>query len=148
MVIRFKGMPFKEASLRAVVARLISETPTYEENGVLYSPFTIKNHFYVMPGGDLYIDDDYDEELTGMMLQGIYAKGYDRDTIVVPRMYKHLPDAEIPVIREDTPEDAPEDAPEDTDILNFEDFLPDEAFDDGHFEEEMRDILNMDPDDE
>ena len=140
MIIRFKGMPFKEVSLRTVVARLISETPTYEENGVLYSPFTIKNHFYVMPGGDLYIDDDYDEELTGMLLQGIYAKGYDRDAIIVPRMYEQLPNAGIPVIREDTPEE--------TDILNFEDFLPDEAFDDGHFEEEMRDILNMDPDDE
>lgn len=147
MVIRFKGMPLMADVLRKQVNRLIADMGGAEgfmEDGVHHTAFTIKQHFYVQPNGDLYVDDDYDEEVTGMLLQGLRAHHHlvEDAEIIVPRKLKE-PAEHLPIFLRDDDDDD-----DDENIARFEDYLPDTAFDDGHFEEEMEEIARGDWDDE
>lgn len=113
------------------------------EGGVHHTAFTIKEHFHVQDNGNLYVDDDYDEETTGMLLQGLRAQHYliENAEIIVPRKLKE-PAEPLPVFLRD------DDDNDDETIARFEDYRPDSAFDDGHFEEEMEEIARGDWDDE
>ena len=113
------------------------------EDGMHHTAFTIKEHFHVLDNGDLYVDDDYSEEITGMLLQGLRGQHYlvENAEIIVPKVYKKAT-TPAPVFLRDA------DDGNDDNIVRYEDMLPDSAFDDGHFEEEMEEIERGKWDDE
>ena len=146
MVIRFKGMPLMADLLRKQVDEQIAGMAGADgvwEDGVHYTAFSLKQHFYVQPNGDLYVDDDCDEEVTGMLLQGLRAQHHliENAEIIVPRKLNG-PAEHFPVILHD------DDEGNDDNIARFEDYLPDSAFDDGHFQEEMEQIARGEWDDD
>ena len=75
MVIRFKNT----ANLHAAVQD--SYERTLPENA------TLKEHIYLLDNGDLYIDDDFDSEISGIFLKAMRIHDYlEEDAeIVVPR---------------------------------------------------------------
>ena len=147
MVIRFKYMPAMANDLRHELNRLIIETcgpeGGFTENGVSYTVFSLGRQMHVQPNGDLFIDDDLDEIIYGYILQGLRAKSYlvEQGEIIVPQKVTHPENYTPPIEFNDVPV-------EDDNIVQFEDFLPDSAFDDGHFEEEMREIMLSHQDDD
>ena len=78
-----------------------------------------------------------------MLLQGLRAKRYliEDAEIIVPRKTR-APKHALPIFLREADDDG------DDNIARFEDYLPDTAFDDGHFEEEMEEIARGDWDDE
>lgn len=48
--------------------------------------FTVKQHIYLLENGDLYIDDDFDPDLTGMFLMRPRIHNYleENADIIVP----------------------------------------------------------------
>ena len=138
MVIRFNDTMYRAAELRdAVYACYVAAAGPdgFVENGVQYTPFTLKEHVYLLDNYDLYIDDDYNPNLTGMFMMALRGYGFreEKAEIIVPRVFKDQTDTPIP---------HSEPVPEDDNIVRFEDYLPDTAWDDGKFEEEMNEILN------
>ena len=157
MVVRFRGMPLMADRLKRQVNMLIANwfgSDGAYEGGVFHTAFDVRQHFYVLPNGDLYIDDEYDEMITGMLLQGLRAHSYlvEDAEIIVPRIY---PDSDGETARlcnenghssTDTKES--QGTAQEESIISFEEYLPDSAFDDGHFEEEMDVIAHMEWDDD
>ena len=120
MVIRFNDTMYRAAELRdAVYACYVAAAGPdgFVEDGVQYTPFTLKEHVHLLDNYDLYIDDDYHSDLTGMFMMALRGYGFleEKAEVIVPRIDRE---------------------PRKTVIL------PDTAWDDGKFEEEMEEILN------
>lgn len=146
MVLRFKGMPLMADILRRHVDEVIAGVvgpDGFCENGVCHTAFSIKEHFHVQPDGDLFVDDDFDPEITGMLLQCLRAHKYliENAEIIVPKKYKDVSDDSMSFALK-------KDAPGNDNILRFEDHLPDSAFDDGNYEKEMLEFEERHRDDE
>ena len=138
MVIRFNDTMYRAAELRdAVYACYVAATGPdgFVEDGVQYTPFTLKEHVHLLDNYDLYIDDDYHSDLTGMFMMALRGYGFleEKAEVIVPRVDR---EPRKTVILDTEP------IPEDDNIERFEDHLPDNAWDDGKFEEEMEEILN------
>ena len=59
-------------------------------DGWLVNParaFDLKRHLYLLENGDLYIDDDFDPELTGLFLKQLRVHDYfeEQAEVIVPR---------------------------------------------------------------
>ena len=151
MVIRFRNMPVMADVLKRHVKELIAQmsgADGFYEGGTYHTAFSVSQHFYVRPNGDLYVDDDYEELVTGMLLQGLRARSYciEDAEIIEPRVSHWTEEDEERFheisnhMNEELRKRDEEIAEEDDDIINFEDYLPDSYYDDGHFEEEMEEI--------
>ena len=126
MVIRFHKTALKAAELRkAVYASYVATTGLegFVENGIQYTPFTIKEHIHLTDSFDLFIDDACEPEVTGIFMQAMRAHGFlaeDAD-VIVPRVYtdttKYVPPAGLDLY---TP-------CEKSNIERFEDHLPEFA---------------------
>ena len=141
MVIRFNDIEYRAAELRDAVYWCYANTLGAEcciEDGVEYTPFVIKQHIYLLDNYDLYIDDDFNDEISGMFMHALRGKGFlgEKAQIIVPRVYKNRSHF-IPPVSPNT-----SDVDEDDNIERLADHLPDTAWDDGKFEEEMNEILN------
>ena len=161
MVIRFRNMPVMADALKRHVKELIarmSGSDGFYEGGTHHTAFSVSQHFYVRPNGDLYVDDDYEELVTGMLLQGLRARSYRiEDAEIIEPHVHHWTEEEEKRFREISDQMNEElrkldeeTAEEDDDIISFEDYLPNSYYDDGHFEEEMEEIshLSLDDDDD
>ena len=141
MVIRFNNLQYREAELRDAVYACyakIAGADGFIEDGVEYTPFTLKEHIYLLDNYDLYIDDDFNDEIAGMFIQALRGKGFleEKAQIIVPKVYKDR-SYFIPPVSTNT-----SDADEDDNIERFEDHLPDSAWDDGKYREEIYEIYN------
>ena len=141
MVIRFNDLQYRAVELRDAVYACyakITGADGFIEDGVEYTPFTLKEHIYLLYNYDLYIDDDFNDEIAGMFMQALRSKGFleEKAQIIVPKEYKD-PEPFIPPASPNT-----SNADEDNNIERFEDHLPDTHWDDGKFEEEMNKIHN------
>ena len=144
MVIRYKGMPVLANDLRQDLNKAIAimcGPDGFTVDDKQYTVFTLKRQIFVRPNGDLFIDDDLVEDISGQLMEALRAHGFliEKAEIIEPR--KRLINTPItpPVWMNDSPA-------EDDNIILFEDLLPDTAFDDGRFEEEMREFAMYDPD--
>lgn len=59
-------------------------------DGWLVNPdlaFVMKQHFYLLENGDLFIDDDFDPDLAGMFLKQLRVHNYFEENaeIIIPR---------------------------------------------------------------
>lgn len=99
----------------------------------------LRRQFNIMRNLDVYVADDMDDDCAGFIFHALRAVGILREDaeIVVPN--KLYPDVPIEPV-----EAAGEPEPDEDNIVSIEDLLPDEAFDDGHFWDE----LYIDPDDD
>ena len=84
MVIRFNDTMYRAAELRdAVYACYVAAAGPdgFIEDGVQYTPFTLKEHVHLLDNYDLYIDDDYHSDLTGMFMMALRGYGFlEEDT--------------------------------------------------------------------
>lgn len=138
MVIRFNDLQYRAVELRDAVYACyakIAGADGFIEDGVEYTPFTLKEHIYLLDNYDLYIDDDFNDEIAGMFMQALRSHRFleEKAEVIVPRVHM---DERRTIIHDD------EAIPDDDNIERFEDHLPDTVWDDGKFEEEMNEILN------
>ena len=92
MVVHFKNIPEKTEELKALVERFITEMAGkdgFSEGDMHYTAETISECFYVQPDGDLYVGDEFSEEISGALLQGLMGqyKVIGDMEIIVPRKY-------------------------------------------------------------
>ena len=90
MVIRFNDTMYRAAELRdAVYASYVAAAGPdgFVEDGVQYTPFTLKEHVHLLDNYDLYIDDDFDPELIGMFMMRLRTHNYFEEDAeaIVPR---------------------------------------------------------------
>lgn len=105
----------------------------------------LKEQFYIMPNCDLFIDDDMDEECWGYILKSFRSIGLlaEQAEVIVPSKYMQLREAD------GNDDDQPQSGDScDSNVVYFEDYLPDSYYDDGNFEAEMEEIENMNDEDD
>ena len=144
MIIRFKNTDLKAEILKRAVLTLYKWAGDGDSD---YNAFTLKQQIYLLDDLSLYVDDDMDEEYSGLFLKDLRTFGFleeDAD-VIVPRVYKPLPDDWVPppwLDRVNT-----EGEPDTENVIDLGDLHP-EIYDDGLFEQEMREIVNRSWDDE
>ena len=146
MLIRFKGMPVLANDLRQDLNRAIAilcGPDGFTADDKQYTVFTLKSQIFVRPNGDLFIDDNLVEDISGQLMEALRVHGFliEKAEIIEPRKRPINALFTPPVLMNKSPA-------EDDNIIPFEDLLPETAFDDGRFEEEMREIAMRDPEDD
>ena len=146
MVILFKNMPVLANDLRQDLNKAIANTcglDGFTVDDKQYTVFSLRRQIYVQPNGALFVDDDLDEGISGYLLEALRSQGYliEDAKIIVPAKKRENISYVPPFRMQVSPA-------EEDNIIRFEDLLPDSAFDDGRFEEEMREFAQHNPNDD
>ena len=143
MILRFQQMLPCADSAKSIINKVcrflsMNADNPFEEFG------SLKKQFYIRPDLDLFIDDDMNEEAYGYILKALRTIGLLSENAEIIEPNRNYP------VSEDVEEalSLDGDAGSEPDIISFEDYLPENYYDDGNFEAEMEEILNMNDEDD
>lgn len=131
MILRFSQMP----AVYEIINKAIQSECVQLTGGELNEYRKLRRQFCLLPNCDLYVDDDMDPELRGILLKLLRAHGFleEKATVIVPDKHRSQSDSYDPSQSELGESDS---------LIDFESLLPDEHFDDGQYLREIEEILN------
>ena len=154
MIIGFKNIQAYPQKLRDALRELYLNPVGFymtedEEHFERYDPFTLKRDLYVRDDLTVYIDDrmcgESIKQLFDYLLRRHSLDWYIIENHVYPQVYLDRCAREWAERKREEEERLASLPPQGPDnVYSIEDYFPPEHFDDGHFEEEMREIFGED----